>query len=612
MRLTGNVWILMMILLATFLVATTTYVVDATEVEEDAEDTNTTAIIKEQEEVEAKNKKIVKDDISAGEETIVVEEEESIATIERNPDYESDDEEEIDYEESDDDEVYEDDDYEKEDSKPVIDVALERSRKVSRKTLEFVKKNRIKITVALALIAFRREISSYLLDKIAPVTGKDPVTGKIQQQWLKMDPTSVLKIVVFIDIMRQLQGAGKKRDPLIIAFLLLGARNPIVSSILSKTILQENNAFVPQPEQHYTFEKLNERYKKDSLALQKAANHKVKPEVHLPSLIDLQTKDKQYLETVIVLDLIGVDSARIDRLRDEVSFLLHQHREQVIPYSNRTEAESNMTKNVEIVVLLESPGGSASDFALASQQLLRLRNEPGISVTVCVDKVAASGGYMIACASTPGRLLAAPFAVLGSIGVVGQAVNVQKTLEGWGVKPMVFRGGKDKAPVGLIGDVSYHQKKSIQTMVDDTHKVFKQHVVRTRPVLANKIDKVSTGKIWLGASALEIGLIDHLVTSDEYIGHRIQSGARMLKLVQNHKRRTLFGGQPQRSGFEGSIISSISQSLKQRSKQALMKLADKIDVPADAILGMVPLSAKATSTSLAASSSYTTVDSAPS
>lgn len=89
---------------------------------------------------------------------------------------------------------------------------------------------------------------------------------------------------------------------------------------------------------------------------------------------------------------------------------------------------------------------------------------------------------MIACTSSPGKLFAAPFAVLGSIGVVGQTINVQKTLEGWGVQPLVFRGGRDKAPVGLVGDVTEEGLAVVQDMIDVTHKAFKRHVVEARPI----------------------------------------------------------------------------------------------------------------------------------
>ena len=174
-----------------------------------------------------------------------------------------------------------------------------------------------------------------------------------------------------------------------------------------------------------------------------------------------------------------------------------------------------------------------------ASHLRRLRMA-GITVTVCVDKVAASGGYMIACTSTPGRLYAAPFAVLGSIGVIGQSVNIHKLLEGWGITPLVFRGGKDKAPVGLIGEVTRAGMNKVQIMVDDTHRAFKRHVAESRPIIASRIEEIATGDIWLGYDALGLGLIDRVVTSDEYLGERIRNGARILKLLKIMRGRSIF------------------------------------------------------------------------
>lgn len=203
--------------------------------------------------------------------------------------------------------------------------------------------------------------------------------------------------------------------------------------------------------------------------------------------------------------------------------------------------------DLEVLVLVESPGGSAADFGLAARQLLRLRSA-GILLTVCVDKVAASGGYMVACTSSPGRLYAAPFAVVGSIGVIGQTVNIHKVLEGWGVTPLVFRGGKDKAPVGLIGEITPDGMGKIQKMVDATHKAFRHHVATCRPVLAESIEDIGTGDTWLGYDALEHKLIDRIMTSDEYIGERISEGARVLRMIQ-YQRVGLFGTPVDPRGF---------------------------------------------------------------
>lgn len=147
---------------------------------------------------------------------------------------------------------------------------------------------------------------------------------------------------------------------------------------------------------------------------------------------------------------------------------------------------------------------------------------------------------MIACASSPGCLLAAPFAILGSIGVIGQTINIQKTLEGWGIRPLVFKGGKDKAPVGLIGDVTRDGMAKLQQLIDKTHVAFKQHVSACRPSIASDIEGIATGDIWFGQDALSLGLVDRITTSDEYIGEKISEGALALKLVQLVKGRYPF------------------------------------------------------------------------
>jgi signal peptide peptidase SppA len=530
---------------------------------------------------------------------------ETASFVEENPDYDGDEyDARVDHDEEEKDQGIKA-------SKDAVNDALSSSRKgkFPWKAMAFVKKHRIQITIALAVIAFRKEIGKFLLNKLAPPL-VDPETGKvIKRRWLRLDALQILKIIVFIDIMRQLQAAGKsKRDPLMFALILLGAKNPVVSSIITKTLFQENSSYVPPLEQHYTFERLNERYEKDVWALQKATDHHKKKQGghsdvppalamlhHLREAAAQKEMDKKYSETVIVLDLVNINKApgRIDMLRDEVSFLIHQHQKQAILYSDNEDVEN---EDLEVLVILESPGGSAADFALASQQLLRLRQQHGIRVTVCVDRVAASGGYMIACASSPGRLFAAPFAVLGSIGVIGQAINVQKLLDGWGVQGMVFKAGKEKAPGGLLGEVSKRDKKSIQSNVDETHIAFQRHVAEARPRLAKTIESVSTGKIWLGYDALAVGLIDRIVTSDEYIQERIEEGARVLKLIKNNRKRSLFGGPPSSLGALDSQI----LNLKADAKRLLNGLANRINLPIEELDDATSLSSSLAQTKMAA------------
>ena len=226
------------------------------------------------------------------------------------------------------------------------------------------------------------------------------------------------------------------------------------------------------------------------------------------------------------------------------------------------------TTAVEVIVLLESPGGGVSQYGLAASHLHRLRSCPNVrQMTVCVDTVAASGGYMMACMSSPGRLFCAPFAMVGSIGVIGQSLNIQKTLEGYGVRPYVFRGGKMKNPVGMVGDVTRDGVVAMQNMIDRVHDAFRGHVAsarggafaeasgggertnsaRSSTPIEGIMDRVANGDVFLGVEAIKLGLVDRLVTSDEYISERIRNGARVLKLI-NYRRpvglSALFGGAP--------------------------------------------------------------------
>ncbi len=166
----------------------------------------------------------------------------------------------------------------------------------------------------------------------------------------------------------------------------------------------------------------------------------------------------------------------------------------------------------------------------------------------------------MACTATPGRLYVAPFAVVGSIGVIGQSINIHKVLEGWGVTPLVFRGGKDKAPLGLIGEVTDESIAKVQDMVDTIHTAFKHHVAAARPIISDRIDELATGDIWLGINAVEVGLADRVVTSDEYIGERMRDGARVLKLIRYERPRFPFS-QYYSSSSRGILSSFVPASL---------------------------------------------------
>jgi hypothetical protein len=281
-----------------------------------------------------------------------------------------------------------DDEDEAEDAKAAIKGALGKSRKKHRKApappaiLRKLHKHRVEITIAVVLFAFRREIAR-LIWHFMSKPFRDPKTGKVRPTHIPV--TSILKIVIFIDVMRRLQS---NKSPFFAALMAGGQGSPVLAMILSKIFSPAAQIYIPPVTQHFTFERVNDRYKKDLMALQKAINSSKgtwlgSNATTLSSWLQDGDDSGEYTETAIVMDLTNMDmsASRLEVLRDEVTFLLTEYG------AHRVKERQDKP---EIVVLLESAGGNAADYALVSQQILRMRNQ-GLQVTVCVDKVAASG-----------------------------------------------------------------------------------------------------------------------------------------------------------------------------------------------------------------------------
>jgi serine protease SohB len=189
----------------------------------------------------------------------------------------------------------------------------------------------------------------------------------------------------------------------------------------------------------------------------------------------------------------------------------------------RASAVSNLRREItallsiaragdEVVVRLESRGGMVHAYGLASSQLQRIRDR-GIGLTVCVDKVAASGGYMMACVAN--RILAAPFAILGSIGVVAQLPNFHRWLQKNDIDFELITAGEYKRTLTILGQNTDKGREKFTEEIEDIHLLFKEYVARNRPAL--DIERVATGESWFGQRALDFKLVDELITSDEYI-----------------------------------------------------------------------------------------------
>jgi serine protease SohB len=166
----------------------------------------------------------------------------------------------------------------------------------------------------------------------------------------------------------------------------------------------------------------------------------------------------------------------------------------------------------EVVVRLESRGGMVHAYGLAASQLQRIRDRE-IDLTVCVDKVAASGGYMMACVAQ--RILAAPFAILGSIGVVAQLPNFHRWLQKNDIDFELITAGEYKRTLTMLGENTDKGREKFAEEIEDIHLLFKEYVARHRPAL--DVERVATGESWFGQRALDFKLVDELITSDEYI-----------------------------------------------------------------------------------------------
>ncbi|HID3971506.1 protease SohB [Enterobacter cloacae] len=199
---------------------------------------------------------------------------------------------------------------------------------------------------------------------------------------------------------------------------------------------------------------------------------------------------------VYVLDFKGsMDAHEVASLREEVTAVLAVAKPQD-----------------QVVVRLESPGGVVHGYGLAASQLQRLR-EKQIPLTVAVDKVAASGGYMMACVAD--KIVAAPFSIIGSIGVVAQIPNFNRFLKSKEIDIELHTAGQYKRTLTLLGENTEEGRQKFREDLNETHHLFKDFVHRMRPAL--DIEQVATGEHWYGTQAQEKGLVDDVGTSDDLL-----------------------------------------------------------------------------------------------
>lgn len=248
---------------------------------------------------------------------------------------------------------------------------------------------------------------------------------------------------------------------------------------------------------------LNKKFQKNRLSLLKKQLNKKDLK---SAMKDLKKSSKDFEEKpcAYVLEFEGdIKASATEHLREEISTLLQ------------------VAKAGDSVILkLESPGGMVHGYGLAASQLSRI-TDANLKLTVCVDKIAASGGYMMACIAD--KIISAPFAIIGSIGVVAAMPNFHKVLKKNEIEYLEITAGEFKRTLTPLGEITEQGMSKFKEQIEQVHDLFKEHVIAKRPQI--ELRQVATGEYWYGQQALTLNLVDELGTSDEHL----------LKLSKDHR-----------------------------------------------------------------------------
>ncbi len=227
-----------------------------------------------------------------------------------------------------------------------------------------------------------------------------------------------------------------------------------------------------------------------------------------------KTDNKNDKKNIFVVNFKGdIKASEVESLREEITSIL-------------TVAKTTD----EVVLILESAGGTVHGYGLAASQLKRIRDK-GIPLTVAVDKVAASGGYMMACVAN--KIVAAPFAIIGSVGVLAQLPNFHRLMKKHDIDYEQLSAGEYKRTLTLFGENDDKDREKFQEELEDTHELFKEFIKDNRRKI--DIEKIATGEHWYGKRALDLQLVDELITSDDYL-YTAATGANIYEITQIRKK----------------------------------------------------------------------------
>ncbi|AGH95615.1 protease SohB [Pseudobdellovibrio exovorus] len=281
----------------------------------------------------------------------------------------------------------------------------------------------------------------------------------------------------------------------------------IVVSVIAVLITIATLVAKAKAQKSFDIELLHEKYEDQTQALKqallneselKAEKKRLKKEEKQKKAEDEKSKNKVFVVDFLKGDIKASDA---DHLREEVSTIL-----------------GVASAQDEVVVRVESPGGLVHGYGFAAAQLLRFR-QANIPLTICIDKVAASGGYLMAC--TANKVISAPFALVGSIGVVAQVPNFNRLLKKHDVDYKEYTAGEFKRTVSLFGEITPQGEAKFKEQLEETHVLFKSFVSEYRPQM--DIAKVATGEFWYGENAIKLGLVDEIRTSDDYLLSKVKT-----------------------------------------------------------------------------------------
>tara|TARA_B100000674_G_scaffold125360_1_gene96304 strand:- start:144 stop:1172 length:1029 start_codon:yes stop_codon:yes gene_type:complete len=209
-----------------------------------------------------------------------------------------------------------------------------------------------------------------------------------------------------------------------------------------------------------------------------------------------KNKEKDEKDSAFVLNFKGdIQATEVEKLKQEINAIL------------LSEAPCK-----EVIIRVESGGGSAYAYGLCAAELKRLVDND-INLTVCIDKVAASGGYLMSCVAS--KIIAAPWAIVGSIGVIAQMPNFHRLLKKNSIDFEMHTAGAYKRTLTTLGENTEEGRKKFKSDLEDLHIIFKDFVKEQRPQVDTEV--VATGEVWQGKEAIDVGLIDSIETSDNYL-----------------------------------------------------------------------------------------------